>query len=332
MALPLQKGRAIILFKPEQVMKKRKNPNLVKIAGHEVLLKEHHSWSDMACALPAVLLLAVLTYYPLCKLVQISFTNWNLLKPTWDYVGWKNWNWLFTSTVGKRYMFNTLKVTAIYTVCHIGIVLILGMLLALLFNKLTKPYSAMRAIIFMPRYIAMSTCGIIFLWMLNTDYGIINIALRKMGLDGIPWLEDRTMAMVSVLVLTGWHGVGYGMMIYLSAMLGISRDYFEAAELDGANGFQTFRYITLPLLSPTTLFLLITTFISSMKVFQSVDVLTSGGPYNSTEVFVYYIYRLAFVDFRIDRASVNALLFFVILLVVTASTIRITNKNVHYDA
>ena len=95
---------------------------------------------------------------------------------------------------------------------------------------------------------------------------------------------------------------------------------------------QTFRYITLPLLSPTTLFLLITTFISSMKVFQSVDVLTGGGPYNSTEVFVYYIYRLAFRDFRIDRASVNALLFFVILLVVTASTIRITNKNVHYDA
>ena len=159
-----------------------------------------------------------------------------------------------------------------------------------------------------------------------------NVTLRKMGLQGVPWLEDRRMAMVSVLVLTGWHGVGYGMMIYLSAMLGISRDYFEAAELDGASGVQTFRYITLPLLSPTTLFLLITTFISSMKVFQSVDVLTGGGPYNSTEVFVYYIYRLAFRDFRIDRASVNALLFFVILLVVTASTIRITNKNVHYDA
>ena len=311
---------------------KKSNPNRVKIGDHEVVLKERHSWSDMACALPAVLLLAVLTYYPLCKLVQISFTNWNLLKPTWEYVGFKNWNWLFTSTVGKRYMFNTLKVTGIYTVCHIAMVLIFGMLLALLYKKLTKPYSVMRAIIFMPRYIAMSTCGVIFLWMLNADYGIINVTLRKMGLQGVPWLEDRRMAMVSVLVLTGWHGVGYGMMIYLSAMLGISRDYFEAAELDGASGVQTFRYITLPLLSPTTLFLLITTFISSMKVFQSVDVLTGGGPYNSTEVFVYYIYRLAFRYFRIDRASVNALLFFVILLVVTASTIRITNKNVHYDA
>lgn len=182
---------------------KKSNPNRIKIGDHEVVLKERHSWSDMACALPAVLLLAVLTYYPLCKLVQISFTNWNLLKPTWEYVGFKNWNWLFTSTVGKRYMFNTLKVTGIYTVCHIAMVLIFGMLLALLYKKLTKPYSVMRAIIFMPRYIAMSTCGVIFLWMLNADYGIINVTLRKMGLQGVPWLEDRRMAMVSVLVLTG---------------------------------------------------------------------------------------------------------------------------------
>lgn len=313
-------------------MSKRKNKNLVQVGDHYIKLKERHSWSDLACALPAVLLLALLTYYPLCKLLEISFTNWNLLKPDYKYVGFKNWNWLFTSTVGKRYLFNTLKVTAIYTVGHIAMVLIFGMLLALLFNKLNKPFGAMRAIIFMPRYIAMSTCGIIFLWMLNTDYGIINVTLKRLGFEAIPWLQDRSLAMVSVLILTGWHGVGYGMMIYLSNMLGISRDYYEAAELDGANGFQTFRYITLPLLSPTTLFLLITTFISSMKVYQSVDVLTQGGPYNSTEVFVYYIYRLAFIDFRIDRAAVNALLFFVILLAVTASTIRITNKNIHYDA
>lgn len=306
--------------------------NEVMIGGKKVLLREHHSWTDMACALPAVLLLALLTYYPLCKLVQISFTDWNLLRLESNYVGMKNWEWLFTSKVGLKYLTNTLRVTAIYTGGHIAMVLIFGMLLALLFNKLNKPFAAMRAIVFMPRYIAMSTCGVIFLWMMNKDYGIINVALKGMGLAPVNWLGQRGLAMVSVLILTGWHGVGYGMMIYLSAMLGISRDYYEAAELDGANGFQTFRFITLPLLSPTTIFLLITTFISSMKVFQSVDVLTNGGPYNSTEVFVYYIYRLAFTDFRIDRASVNALLFFVILLAVTASTLSITNKNVHYDA
>ena len=209
----------------------------------------------------------------------------------------------------------------------------LGLLLAHLFRRLTKPFAFMRALIFMPRYIAMSTCGIIFLWMFNTDYGVINRILEWFGVTNhINWLGEGKLALISILILTGWHGVGYSMMIYLSALLGISKDYYEASSLDGATSLQQFRYITLPLLSPTTLFLFITTFISSMKVYQSVDVMTSGGPRQQTEVMVYYIYRLAFDDNRIDRASVVALLFFVILLIITASTMRITNKNVHYEA
>ena len=179
----------------------------------------------------------------------------------------------------------------------------------------------------------MSSCGIIFLWMLNTDYGVINQMLEVIGLsEHINWLGDDNLALVSILMLTGWHGVGYCMMIYMSALMGISQDYYEASSLDGATKLQQFRFITLPLLSPTTLFLFITTFISSMKVYQSVDVMTGGGPRQKTEVMVYYIYRLAFDDNRLDRASVVALLFFVILLIITASTLRITNKNVHYEA
>ena len=133
-------------------------------------------------------------------------------------------------------------------------------------------------------------------------------------------------------MLTGWRAIGYGMMIYLAAMLGIPQDYYEAAKLDGGNGRQIFLKITLPLLSPTTLFLLVTTFLSSMKVFQSVDILTSGGPYRSTEVFVYKIYQYAMVDFRMDRASVIALVFFVMLLIVTALTMKISNGSVNYDS
>ena len=121
-------------------------------------------------------------------------------------------------------------------------------------------------------------------------------------------------------------------MIYLSAMIGISKDYYEAASLDGATAVQSFFKITLPMLSPTTLFLFVTTFISSMKVFQSVDILTSGGPYRATEVFVYTIYKYAMEDFRMDRASVVAIAFFVLLLVVTASTFKISNSSVHYDS
>lgn len=315
-------------------MSNKRKGRLMTINDRQVMIRpDRYYWSDFLMALPAVLLLIVITYYPIAELVRISFTDWRLTSRTYEYVGMKNWEWLFTAKTSTKYLLNSVKVTFIYTVFNILIDLGLGLALAHLFNRLTKPFSVMRALIFMPRYIAMSTCGIIFLWMFNTDYGVINRLLEYIGVSQhINWLGSGNLALTAILILTGWHGVGYCMMIYLSALLGISRDYYEASSLDGATGFQQFRYITLPLLSPTTLFLFITTFISSMKVYQSVDVMTGGGPRQQTEVMVYYIYRLAFDDNRIDRASVVSLLFFVVLLIVTASTMRITNKNVHYEA
>ena len=304
------------------------------IRGRQVAIKNpSNSWTDFLLALPAVLLLLLTTYYPVAQLVNISFTDWRLTKTTYDYVGFKNWIWLFTSNTSLKYLGNSLWVTLRYTFFNILIDLGGGLILAHLFNHLSKPFSVMRALVFMPRYIAMSSCGIIFMWILDTDYGVLNKMLESVGVtEHIAWLTSDSTALASILLLTGWHGIGYCMMIYLSAILGISKDYYEASSLDGATGIQQFRYITLPLLSPTTLFLFVTTFISSMKVFQSVDVMTSGGPRNQTEVMVYYIYRLAYSDNRLDRSSVVSLLFFVILLVVTISTFRITNKNVHYEA
>ena len=322
------------MFKELKTMFKHKKGRSMTVGNHTITLRpERYYWSDFLMALPAVLLLVLITYYPIAELIRISFTDWRLTSREYSYVGMKNWQWLFTAKTSVKYLGNSLKVTFIYTFFNILIDLGLGLALAHLFKRLTKPFAAMRALIFMPRYIAMSTCGIIFLWMFNTDYGVVNKMLEWVGVSNhINWLGDGNMALVTILILTGWHGVGYCMMIYLSALLGISKDYYEASSLDGATGVQQFRYITLPLLSPTTLFLFITTFISSMKVYQSVDVMTGGGPRQKTEVMVYYIYRLAFDDNRLDRASVVALLFFVILLIITASTMRITNKNVHYEA
>ena len=312
----------------------KKKENAIVVNGRKINLRpEKYYWSDFFMALPAVLLLVLITYYPVAELIRISFTDWRLTSRTYEYVGLKNWQWLFTAKTSLRYLTNSLQVTFVYTIGNIAIDLGIGLLLAHLFKRMTRPYGLMRALIFMPRYIAMSSCGIIFLWMLNTDYGVINQMLEVIGLsEHINWLGDDNLALVSILMLTGWHGVGYCMMIYMSALMGISQDYYEASSLDGATKLQQFRFITLPLLSPTTLFLFITTFISSMKVYQSVDVMTGGGPRQKTEVMVYYIYRLAFDDNRLDRASVVALLFFVILLIITASTLRITNKNVHYEA
>lgn len=286
---------------------------------------------DFSCVLPSIILLVIFTYYPICKLIQISFTDWNLLNDTWNYVGMKNWIWLFNGS-GTKHLLNSLKVTFLYSLGELTVTMGGGLLLALIFNRMTKSFSIMRAIVFVPRYVAMSSAAVVYMWILNTDSGVLNYLLSMIGIPAVDWLGQRETALISVLMLTTWRTLGYGMMIYLSAMIGISKDYYEAASLDGATAPQQFWKITIPLLSPTTLFLFVTTFISSMKVFQSVDILTRGGPYRSTEVMVYKIYLYAMEDFRMDRASVIAVAFFVLLLVVTASTFKISNKNVHYDS
>lgn len=281
---------------------------------------------DFLFVLPALVFLAIFTYYPVAKLVQISFTDWNLLKPTWEYVGLKNWKWLFAGS-GAKYLWNSLKVTFLYSMGEILVTIVGGMIFALLFNRATRGFTLMRAVVFVPKYVAMSSCAVVFLWILNTDYGVLNYLLGLMGIEPIDWLNQESTALLSVLITTCWRVIGYGMMIYLAAMKGISSQYYEASAIDGANKTQQFFGITLPLLAPTTVFLLVTTFLSSMKVFQSVDILTSGGPARSTEVFVYLIYRYAMVDFRMDRAATSAVMFFVILLVITVATMKVSDNH-----
>lgn len=288
-------------------------------------------FQDFSCTVPAIILILIFTYYPICRLVHISFTNWNLLSDDYKYVGLKNWKWLFAGS-GRKYLLNSLIVTFKYSLGELAITIIGGLILALIMNTDAPGFSAMRAIVFMPKYIAMSSAAVVYLWILNTDNGILNYFLSILGMEKVDWLGNRSTALWSVLMLTGWRAIGYGMIVYLAAIRSISRDYYEAAELDGATYWQRFFKITVPMLSPTTLFLFVTTFLASMKVFQSIDILTGGGPYRSTEVFVYKIYAYAMEDFRMDRASVMALAFFALLLIITASTMRLSNSKVNYDA
>ncbi len=295
-----------------------------------IRIQTWEKYKDFLTFQPAVVLLVLFVYYPVIDLLRISFTNWNLLKESYSFVGLKNYRWIFKGT-GFKYFTNSLKVTAIYTFWEVFVSLAGGILLALLFNRLTRGFTAMRALVFMPKYIATSTSAIVFIWILNGEYGILNYVLKVFGINGPNWLSDSSTALTGILFLTVWRVVGYAMMIYLAAMKGIPQDYYEAAAIDGADGMHRFRFITMPLLAPTTLFLFVTTFISSMKVFQSVDVMTSGGPYNSTMVMVQWVYNLAFEDFRIDRAAVVSVMFFIILLVSTSATMKYSHKTVNYD-
>ena len=296
-----------------------------------LLTQRWERFKDFACVLPVVAFFLIFVYYPMIDLLRISFTNWNLIKDDYSFVGVKNYTWLFDGS-GWKYFAESLRITLTYTVWEIGFTLAFGLLLAMLFNRMSPAFNAMRTIIFMPRYIAVSTSAIVFIWILNGNYGILNHVIALFGGRGPDWLNTEGTALTGVLFLTFWRVTGYAMMIYLSAMKGIPTDYYEAADIDGADGPQKFRFITLPMLGPTTLFLVVTTFIASMRVFQSVDVMTSGGPGRSTNVMVQWIYNMAFADFRVDRAAVISLAFFVILLAVTAATMRWSRRSVSYDS
>ena len=308
--------------------------------GVMMLRQRWESMKDLFCVEPALIFFLLFVYYPVIDMVRISFTDMGILTTgRQDFVGWQNYNWLFNQS-GAKYFWESLRITATYTFWEVVITLIGGVLLALLFNRMSRSFNFMRAIVFMPKYIAVSTSAVVFMWILyspaaagaNQSEGILNYFLSLFGIVGPHWLIDASTALAGVLILTAWRVVGYAMMIYLSAMQGIPQDYYEAARIDGADGVQQFRFITVPLLAPTTLFLLVTTFIASMKVFQSVDVMTGGGPGTATNVMVQWIYNLTFSDFRTARGAAVSVVFFIILLICTMATMKYSNKNVNYDS
>ena len=308
--------------------------------GIMLLIQRWERMKDLFCVEPALLFFLLFVYYPVIDLLRISFTDMSILTTgSQKFVGLANYNWLFNQS-GAKYFWESLRITATYTFWEVVITLAGGMLLALLFNRMTRAFNVMRAFVFMPKYIAVSTSAVVFMWILyspaaagaNQSEGILNYFLSLFGIQGPHWLIDANTALAGVLILTAWRVVGYAMMIYLSAMQGIPQDYYEAARIDGADGVQQFRFITIPLLAPTTLFLFVTTFIASMKVFQSVDVMTGGGPGTATNVMVQWIYNLTFTDFRTARGAAVSVVFFLILLVCTAATMKYSNRNVNYDS
>ena len=280
---------------------------------------------DILFILPAIIFIVLFTYMPLMQLIRYSFTNWNLLSDNYKFVGLKNYEWLFVES-GSKYLWNSLKVTIIYTLGTMFITVIGGMLLALLFRKKYRMFNFLRPIMFLPRDISFSSAAIIFLWILNTNNGILNKVLEEINLSGQDWLGNSIWALLSIIMISGWKNIGYGMLIYLASMANIPREYYEVAQIDGAGKISQFFNVTLPALIPTILFLMLTSFMTSMKAFQTVDIMTEGGPFRTTEVFVYLIYRYAMVDFRVGRAAAASVIFFIILGSITLTGYMLYEK------
>ncbi|SDD82452.1 sn-glycerol 3-phosphate transport system permease protein [Paenibacillus sp. UNCCL117] len=282
---------------------------------------------DFSFALPALLFMMIFIYYPLLNSLYLSFTNWNMTRPVKKFVGADNYTYLLTNEL----FYKVLKVTFTYTILDVTLTLAIGLLLALLFNVTSRAFNFMRSVIFMPYYISMVIVSMIFLWIFNGQFGLANEVMAMFGVEPINWLTNTKTAIWVLVIVSVWKGVGFAMIIFIAGLRGIPVEYYEASSIDGANKWWQFWQITLPLLSPITLFLVVTNFISSMQVFQSVDIMTNGGPLDSTKAMVYWIYDMAFAEFRTGRASALVIIFFVIIVLFTMLQMYVSRKKVHYE-
>lgn len=250
--------------------------------------------------------------YPVFRAFVISLSNWDGFA-TFDFIGIKNYVSLFTD----ESFIISLKNTMWYTVVTVPLSIIFGILMALLMDIKIPGIKIFRTVYFLPQVTSMIAIGLVWSMVL-ANYGPINQVLMAFGVQEPPkWISSSAWALISVEIVTIWRSMGYNAIILLAGLQGINIELYEAAKLDGADFWQRFLYITLPMLSPTIFFCLVTQMISSFKVFDVIMAMTQGGPGRATNVLAYYIYNKSFVDYRFGYASSAAFVLFFIILIMT---------------
>lgn len=278
---------------------------------------------------PAMGFLLVFTFYPMVNLVYLSFFDYNLVNPNKKFVAWKNYKTLF---LVKRDFLIALQNTAVYTIAVVFLLILFALLFALWFQRDSRLNRFAQTAVFTPHLIAMLSCAMIWSWIMDQNsYGLLNAVLGIFKIPPLRWLNSSSTAMLSVVIVSVWKSIGYYALIILSALKAIPTEIYEAAELDNTPKWRVFFRITLPLLSPQLFFLLITITIGSFKVFDTVRIMTGGGPGSATDVISFYIYRYAFQHFRIGYASAAGTILMIILMVMTAVYFAVLSKRVHYQ-
>lgn len=276
---------------------------------------------------PSLAFLAIFYYYPIFYSVWMSILKWNLLSPIQTFVGLSHYRGLWTD----EFFLRTLKNSINFTIGSVSLSMLLGLVLAVSLNTPTRLGGFLRALNFTPYIVAWVSISLLWTWILDPDYGLANTTLSFLHLPSISWLGDPRFALISLILVTVWKTAGYDMVIWLAGLRSIPVEYYEAARIDGATSRSQFLFITLPLLSPTFLFLLVTSAITSFTVFAVVKVMTGGGPVGSTLVFVFYIYQLAFEWFDIGKASAVMMVFFVMIIGLTLLQFYALRARIHYE-
>lgn len=272
-------------------------------------------------------MLLVFTVVPIAAAAVLSFYRWDLLTPP-EYVGLGN----FIELAGDDSFRAALVHTLTFIAGYVPSVMVIGLVLALLLNRRSRLSGVSRVVFFMPVVSAWVAVALMWKWMLNSRFGVVNWALSLVGIEGPAWLFERGWAMVSVIGVSVWKDAGFVMILFLAGLAAIPAEHREAALVDGANPWQAFWRVTFPLLTPVVLLVLIILMINSFQVFEQVWILTEGGPLGSTTVVVEQIVKNAFSFGRMGYAAAMSWVLFAFIFSVTILQIRLQKRWVHYGA
>lgn len=265
--------------------------------------------------LPSLLGYMIFVFIPIGFAMVLSLMDWNgSFNTPMEFVGLKN----FVKLFGESGFQISLKNTVFYAIFTVPLTLGASLITAILLNKKIKGMTVFRTAFFFPYIASIIAVGAVWNMLFQPEYGPINSLLRLIGIQNPPgWVTSTDWAMAAVIIVSIWKYVGYYMLVYLAGLQGISADLYEAAAIDGANGWEKFKNITLPMLRPTTFFVSIMLTIQCFKIFDLIYVMTQGGPGRSTNVLVYFIYNKAFVSSKFGYASAASMILFVLVLAVT---------------
>lgn len=270
-------------------------------------------------------LVVVFGLYPIFRNIVISFQRWNFINvPRW--VGFSNYTNLFDATLFPTVLKNTL----LFCLLRIPPTIILALGLALLLNKKLFGKEVFRSLFFTPWVVPTVNIAILWMYILEPEYGLFNYVLGLFGIPGPGWFTSMSWALPAMAIISIWKSAGYFCVLYIGGLQNIPDELYEAAMIDGANSWKSFWHITLPQLSPTTLFVTVILIIETFTEFDLPSVLTAGGPGNSTNLIVYYIYQRAFNAFQAGSAAAISTVTLVILLIFTILQLRLSSKYVHY--
>lgn len=288
-------------------------------------IAQREALDGYVCISPWLIGMVVFTLGPFVASLAFSFLRWNMIRPP-VYIGLDNYIELF----GDKFVGYATKATVYYAALSVPAGLLGGLAVALLLNQDIRGLSFYRMIIYSPAVVSGVATAMLWLWLLDPGIGLINSALKMIGINGPAWLVQEESAVPALVLVSLW-GIGGGMLVLLGALQNVPTTLYDAAKVDGAGAFGRFWHVTVPMISPILLFNLVTGFIGAMQAFTNAYVMTSGGPHYATMFYVLYLYRTAFVDFRMGYASALAWLLFVVIMLLTMLILRSSSLWVYYE-